>query len=82
MFGGTGNDSLVGDLGADNLFGGAGNDSYFVGDPEDIVDETEGSGIDTVIVRGAEFSLLTTDAATSRTYELRQSGCRSSLAMT
>ena len=58
LFGGTGNDSLVGDFGADKLFGGAGNDSYFVGDPEDIIDETGGSGIDTVIVRGSNFSLF------------------------
>ena len=58
LFGGTGNDSLVGNFGADKLFGGAGNDSYFVGDPEDIIDETGGSGIDTVIVRGSNFSLF------------------------
>ncbi len=57
LLGGTGNDSLVGALGADKLFGGAGNDSYFVDDSEDIVDETGGSGIDTVVVRGSAFSL-------------------------
>ena len=43
-----GNDTLNGGGGADHLFGGTGNDTYVVDNAGDIVDETSGSGIDTV----------------------------------
>ena len=43
-----GNDTLNGGGGADHLFGGTGNDTYVVDNGGDIVDETGGSGIDTV----------------------------------
>ena len=43
-----GNDTLNGGGGADHLFGGTGNDTYVVDNAGDIVDETGGSGIDTV----------------------------------
>jgi Ca2+-binding RTX toxin-like protein len=46
--GGEGNDSLDGGIGADSLVGGNGDDTYFVDNPGDIVDESSGSGIDTV----------------------------------
>ena len=43
-----GNDTLNGGGGADHMFGGTGNDTYVVDNVGDIVDETGGSGIDTV----------------------------------
>jgi Ca2+-binding RTX toxin-like protein len=46
--GDAGNDTLDGGAGADALAGGAGNDLYIIDDFGDSVDETDGSGIDTV----------------------------------
>ena len=43
-----GNDTLNGGAGADNMLGGAGNDTYVVDNAGDVVNETGGSGIDTV----------------------------------
>ena len=43
-----GNDTLNGGAGADHMFGGAGNDTYVVDNAGDVVNETGGSGIDTV----------------------------------
>jgi hypothetical protein len=44
-----GNDGLNGGLGVDLLYGGNGNDIYYVDIIGDRVDETDGSGIDTVV---------------------------------
>jgi len=44
----SGADTLNGGGGADKLLGGAGNDLYIVDNAKDIVNETGGSGIDTV----------------------------------
>ncbi|WP_210333448.1 calcium-binding protein [Rhizobium sp. ARZ01] len=46
--GGAGNDVLDGGNGADRMKGGAGNDTYAVDDSGDTINETGGSGIDTV----------------------------------
>lgn len=46
--GGAGHDTLDGGAGADTLKGGAGNDLYRVDNASDVVDESSGSGIDTV----------------------------------
>lgn len=48
LFGDRGNDFLSGGEGTDNLFGGDGNDLYLVDNEEDIVEERENEGIDTV----------------------------------
>lgn len=53
--GDAGNDSLDGGDGADTLNGGAGDDTYLVG-AGDVIDETSGSGTDTVRT-GFTFSL-------------------------
>ena len=44
----AGDDWLDGSRGADHMFGGAGHDSYVVDNAGDVVDETNGDGIDTV----------------------------------
>lgn len=46
--GGAGNDTLSGGRGVDTLVGRAGDDTYIVDNPGDVVDESTGSGIDTV----------------------------------
>ena len=48
LFGDRGNDYLSGGEGTDNLFGGDGNDLYIVDNEEDIIEERENEGIDTV----------------------------------
>ena len=48
LLGGEGNDSLTGGLGIDNMTGGDGDDTYAVDDDLDIVNENNGTGIDTV----------------------------------
>jgi Ca2+-binding RTX toxin-like protein len=47
--GGDGADYLNGGAGADTMIGGTGNDTYVVDSANDVVDETGGSGIDTVL---------------------------------
>ena len=47
--GGAGNDSLVGDSGANVLIGKQGNDTYTVDNAGDVVSETSGNGSDTVL---------------------------------
>jgi Ca2+-binding RTX toxin-like protein len=44
-----GNDTLIGGAGADRLYGGNGNDIYYVDSIADSVNETGGSGLDTVV---------------------------------
>src|SRR5262249_52616599 len=48
LAGGNGSDTLVGGGGTDSMAGGAGNDTYVVANAGDVVDETGGSGTDTV----------------------------------
>ena len=48
LTGGAGNDRMDGGAGADDMAGGTGDDLYYVSDPGDVVDETGGSGYDTV----------------------------------
>ena len=65
IWGGAGNDTLDGGVGAnnvrgtDNLYGGTGNDTYILHGPniETSVFEDADSGIDTVIVYGANYAL-------------------------
>lgn len=62
--GGDGNDYLDGGAGDDIMRGGAGNDRYVVNRLSDIVDETGGGGLDTVIssiswTLAADFERLT-----------------------
>jgi Ca2+-binding RTX toxin-like protein len=59
LAGGAGADTLNGGVGADTLRGGLGDDIYVVDQSGDVVDETGGDGIDTVVTSVA-FSL--TDA--------------------
>jgi Ca2+-binding RTX toxin-like protein len=47
IFGGAGNDMIDGGTGADLLAGGAGDDVYVIDNAQDVVDETNGFGVDT-----------------------------------
>ncbi len=47
--GGAGNDSLNGGSGVDSLYGGLGNDVYYVDSASDLVSESGGGGVDTII---------------------------------
>ncbi|WP_439613383.1 beta strand repeat-containing protein, partial [Reyranella sp.] len=49
LSGGTGNDTLNGRAGADTLIGGEGNDTYVVDQTDDVVLESAGEGIDSVV---------------------------------
>ena len=49
LFGNTGNNILTGGAGADAMHGAADNDVYFVDDPDDVVVENAGDGIDAVL---------------------------------
>jgi len=48
LYGGTGNNLLNGEGGADTMIGGAGDDAYFVDDPGDLVLENMSEGTDAV----------------------------------
>jgi Ca2+-binding RTX toxin-like protein len=70
LTGNAGNDTLDGDLGTDKLIGGAGNDTYVVNVATDVVDESSGSGTDTVQsavtwTLGTDFENLTLTGATA-----------------
>jgi Ca2+-binding RTX toxin-like protein len=56
LFGDNGIDSLNGGAGADEMQGGADNDTYVVDNMNDLVDETDGSGVETVL-SSISFSL-------------------------
>ena len=60
LLGDAGNDVLNGGAGNDYMEGGAGNDTYFVDSQQDRVDETGGSGVDTVQSE-IDFSLQIAD---------------------
>ncbi|MBB4067228.1 beta strand repeat-containing protein [Gellertiella hungarica] len=47
--GGDGNDTLDGGTGADTMSGGDGDDIYIVDDANDVVDESSGTGVDTIM---------------------------------
>lgn len=55
--GGAQNDTLDGGSGTDSLLGGTGNDFYIVNSTNDVIDETGGSGTDTV-QSSVSFSLV------------------------
>jgi Ca2+-binding RTX toxin-like protein len=57
IHGGNGDDTLVGGAGADSMHGDAGNDTYYVDDAGDVIDESDGSGTDTVRTILASYSL-------------------------
>jgi serralysin len=73
LFGGLGNDTLVGGPGADRMRGEAGNDVYEVNSAGDVVDETGGSGSDTVH-SSITFSLANTTAVKGAVEKLVLSG--------
>ncbi len=72
LTGNAGNDTLDGGSGADTLIGGAGDDTYIVDDAGDTVDESSGSGTDTV-QSSVTFS-LTGNASTVENLTLTGSG--------
>jgi Ca2+-binding RTX toxin-like protein len=59
LIGNSGNNILNGHAGADTMLGGAGNDTYHVENEGDMVDETGGSGTDTVVSYLANYTLGT-----------------------
>ncbi|MGH6950605.1 MAG: calcium-binding protein, partial [Vitreimonas sp.] len=53
---GSGNDTLVGDVGANRLAGGAGDDTYYA-DSSDTIVEASGAGVDFVYTSSSTFTL-------------------------
>ena len=66
--GGAGDDTLNGGSGADTLVGGAGNDTYVVDNTGDVVTEDPASGIDTIRVSLASYSLAARPNVENLTY--------------
>lgn len=62
LTGGEGNDTLNGGAGADTLIGGLGNDTYTVDNVGDVVDESDGDGVD-LVQSSVTYSLDTPEAA-------------------
>ncbi|MDX2309364.1 MAG: hypothetical protein NW216_14080 [Hyphomicrobium sp.] len=56
--GGEGNDTLDGGLGDNGFVGGAGNDVYYIADPNDLVLEDIGGGIDIVLSGARDLNLF------------------------
>ncbi|HMP56918.1 MAG TPA: calcium-binding protein, partial [Novosphingobium sp.] len=59
LVGGAGGDLLDGGTGADTMRGGLGRDTYIVDDDGDLVDETGGDGVDTVLTSLNSYSMPT-----------------------
>ena len=59
VLGGAGNDTIAGYYGSDTVDGGSGNDSIFTGADSDVIQVSDGFGIDTI--QGGEFSENTPD---------------------
>jgi Ca2+-binding RTX toxin-like protein len=57
VFGHGGNDTIDGGAGADRMDGGAGNDTYVVDSAQDVVEELDGGGYDTITTALAEFNM-------------------------
>jgi len=55
--GGAGNDTIDGGAGIDRMVGGAGNDTYLVDVSNDVIVETAGAGIDTVLSTSNVYTL-------------------------
>ncbi|MFC3073474.1 hypothetical protein [Shinella pollutisoli] len=73
LTGNAGNNTLDGGAGADRLAGGKGNDTYVVDNAGDVVDETGGSGTDTVR-SSVSFSLANTARAKGSVENLTLTG--------
>ncbi len=65
---GTGDDTLDGGVGKDTLVGGAGDDTYYVDTAGELVDESTGSGTDTIITTLTTFDLATNTAIENITF--------------
>jgi Ca2+-binding RTX toxin-like protein len=76
LVGNAGNDKLDGGVGTDTMIGGAGDDTYYVDNVGDVVKESSGQGIDT-IVSSVGFSLpdnVENLTLTGTAYALRGTG--------
>ena len=71
-----GNDFINGGAGADTMFGGTGNDNYVVDNSGDIVNETGGDGLDTVL-SSITFSLSNASRAIGAIENLTLTGAAS-----
>ena len=68
-----GNDHIDGAAGADIMIGGTGNDTYVVDNSGDVVNETNGSGVDTVL-SSVTFSLASTTTTKGNVENLTLTG--------
>ena len=58
LIGGTGNDTLDGGNGTDVMRGGLGNDTYVMDRFSDVIDESDGGGVDTIILKAQGHFVL------------------------